>query len=72
MGGGADGWGSADPVFQAKSKFCQARPNSAGAKQKPSKKNPWISFDFLVRIERFQCVALTPQAIFFFLPSAAD
>jgi len=54
------------PVFQAKSKFFQARPNSVEVEQRESKKTLLISLDSLVRIEHFQLVALTPGPFFSF------
>jgi hypothetical protein len=45
---------------QAGSKFSQIQQSPAKAEQRKSKKKAWISFDFLVRIEPFQWVMLTP------------
>jgi hypothetical protein len=49
-------------AIQAESKFSQIRQSPAKAEQRKSKKKALISFDFLVRIEPFQRVMLTPWA----------
>jgi hypothetical protein len=49
-------------AFQANSKFGQIQQNPAKPSQRKSKKKALIPFDFLVRIETFQSVALTPRA----------
>jgi hypothetical protein len=59
----------ANLVFQ--SQF-QKSPNPAKPGQRKSKKNPWISFDFLCRIEPFQWVTPTPRAFFLFLASFGE
>jgi hypothetical protein len=53
-------------AIQAESKFSQIRQSPAKAEQRKSKKKALISFDFLVRIEPFQRVMLTPWAKKFF------
>jgi hypothetical protein len=47
-------------AIQAGSKFSQIQKSPAKAEQRKSKKKALISFDFLVRIEPFQRVMLTP------------
>jgi hypothetical protein len=49
-------------AIQAESKLSQIRQSPAKPGQRKSKKRAWISFDFLVRIEPFQRVMLTPWA----------
>jgi hypothetical protein len=49
-------------AIQAESKLSQIRQSPAKAEQRKSKKKALISFDFLVRIEPFQRVMLTPWA----------
>jgi hypothetical protein len=53
-------------AIQAESKLSQIRQSPAKAEQRKSKKKALISFDFLVRIEPFQRVMLTPWAKEFF------
>jgi hypothetical protein len=53
-------------AIQAESKLSQIRQSPAKPGQRKSKKRAWISFDFLVRIEPFQRVMLTPWAKKFF------
>ena len=50
--------------IQVKTKYSQIQQNPAKPEQRKSKEKAWISLDCLVRIERFQGVALTPWAIF--------
>jgi predicted component of type VI protein secretion system len=47
-------------ALQANSKSSQIQQNPAKPGQRKSKKKAWICLDFLVRIEPFQSVALTP------------
>jgi len=58
---------SAAAVAQAKSKFSQAGPNSPKPSKDNQRKKPWISLDFLVRIEPFQRLAPTPGPLFSFV-----
>jgi hypothetical protein len=55
-------------AFQANSKFGQIQQNPAKPGQRKSKKKALIPFDFLVGIEAFQSVALTPWAKKSFAP----
>jgi predicted component of type VI protein secretion system len=55
-------------AFQANSKSSQIQQKPAKSGQRKSKKKAWICLDFLVRIEPFQSVALTPWAKKSFAP----
>jgi hypothetical protein len=50
------------PSFQARPKSIRIQQSPAKPEQNQSKEKAWIPLDFLVRIERFQWVAPTPQA----------
>jgi hypothetical protein len=50
--------------IQANSKFSQIYPNPAKSSQAQAKSNQAKRLDFLVRNERYQGLALTPQCVF--------
>jgi hypothetical protein len=52
--------------IQGKSKFSQIQQNLTKSSKARPRKGPGINFDFLVRIEPYQGLALTPQGVFFF------
>jgi hypothetical protein len=48
-------------LIQINPKFSQIQQSPAMPSQRKSKKKAWISLDFLVGIEPFQWVIVTPQ-----------
>jgi hypothetical protein len=54
-------------IFKADAKFCKIQPSQTKLQPNIAKEKAWISLDFLGGNERFQRVAPTPQAFFFFV-----